>query len=430
MKKYSFIAIVVLAALMAAACSRSGKLSPEADENAWMYDETLPVPIRLGGSDVFSLQTKAFDGQITSFNDLPIRVCAVDLNLGTNFANVGWDADKGYCTGVTTFEGDDDDKLFMNVRAKVTSQNNVVFLGSGDAEMSRYYPYSETQKIKVDNLELTKSTGKNYSFIAYYSPSAAQAPSVDANNVLYKTFALLPAEANPANNIDVLWGRVDAQPIFEESEWNGYYQGFNARYIRTKRATDAQYTPVLKFQHVTSCIHIFVRAENQAARESWNGNAGGTTGDVTVNNLKIAPKIPYVKMNLLTGELSLDESKGKKPTTYYDYDTTVDIHPIEANTEYSTGFFVMPGARTTDDKISITFTIAINGGENKDQTVELPLPTYNDGYSDVVGYQAGVEYNYYINVKALVESEIKASLSTWDPNSGAAQLGPGIIDLE
>ncbi len=92
----------------------------------------------------------------------------------------------------------------------------------------------------------------------------------------------------------------------------------------------------------------------------------------------------------------------------------------------------MPGERSEEQRISVTFDINVVGGSNATKTVDLPLPTYLDEttQTDVIGYKAGVEYNYYISVESIEEIYLKTSLTGWDSTSGAGQLGDQTIVLE
>lgn len=437
MKKLSIIALAV-AAVALWACSKSG---PAADPaNAWMFDETLPVPIQLGGGEGFSVYTKAIEGKIETLVDKEIRVSAIDLHLGVDPDAQGWSDELGYCTGVTTAPLAADDIYFDAVRAKVNAEGYVKFLSgtTGNTEMKRYYPFSETKKVKNGDDVKYMHMGSNYSFIAYYTPAITQAPVLE-NGRMLKKFRMLTN--NDSYNLDVLWARVDAKPglIHDDTQLaaddaanDGFLRGFNARYQRyfakqNGGVLSPDDTPELKFQHAASMIHIFVKAENTEAEASFSGN-------LTVTNMKLNTKINYVALDLLSGELIADPSPAGTQAIVLDYNPkSTAIHPVAGEgEEYNEGFFVVPGERSEEQRISVTFDINVVGGSNATKTVDLPLPTYLDEttQTDVIGYKAGVEYNYYISVESIEEIYLKTSLTGWDSTSGAGQLGDQTIVLE
>lgn len=438
MKKLSIIAWAILAVTLWA-CSKSG---PAVDpDTAWVFDETLQVPIQLGGGANFSVYTKAIEGKIESLEDKEIRVSAIDLHLGTNADAQGWVDELGYCTGVTTAALADDDIYLNAVRAKVDGDGYVKFLSgtSGNTVMKRYYPFSETKKIMDGEETKYKHLGNNYSFIAYYTPSITQAP-VMQNGRMLKKFRMLTN--NDAFNLDILWARVDAKPglvpdpkelAADNTANDGYLRGFNGRYqryfARQNGGTLAlEDTPELKFKHAASMVHIFVKAESAEAETSFSGN-------LTVTNMKLNTKINFVALDLLSGELIADPTPSGNQSVELDYNPkTTAVQPVysESGTEYNAGFFVLPGARSEEEKISVTFDIVVVGGTTVTKTVDLPLPTYEDDVTgdDVDGYKAGVEYNYYISIESIEEIYLKTSILDWDTNSGAQHLGNQTIIFE
>lgn len=437
MKKLSIIAWAVLAVTLWACSKSESTVDPE---TAWAFDETLPVPIQLGGGDGFSVYTKAIEGKILSLENKEIRVSAIDLHLGVDPDAQGWSDELGYCTGITTAPLAADDIYLDAVRAKVNNEGYVKFLSgsSGSTEMKRYYPFSETKKVKDGDDVKYMHMGNNYSFIAYYTPAITQAPVIE-NGRMLKKFRMLTN--NDAYNLDILWARVDAKPglVPDETQLaaddpanDGYLRGFNARYQRhfaklNGGVLSPEDTPELKFQHAASMIHIFVRAESPEAEASFSGN-------LSVTNMKLNTKFNYLALDLISGELIADPSPAGNQSIVLDYNPkSTTIHPVYGDgEEYNDGFFVMPGARSETEKVSVTFDIIVAGGTTTTKTVDLPLPTYEDEVTatDVNGYKAGVEYNYYISIESIEEIYLKTSLLSWDSTSGAEQLGDQTITFE
>ena len=442
MKKLSIIAWAILAVTLWA-CSKSG---PAVDpDTAWVFDETLQVPIKLGGGEDFSVYTKAaekvtdldvFDGTDNNY----LYVYAVDLHLGVDPVAEGWSADSNYCTkhNIGANQLSDDDYLFgvagnkpTPLKATVNSSNFIEF-----TDGARYYPYSETRKVDGKLMHM----GKNYSFIAFNTPNMTNSSFkpelvIDPNSGasrLVKKFYLKPSNTDEWNK-DVLWARVDAQPGLYPDEMelaaddpanDGYFRGINARYMR-KLAEDNAGIPVypeLKFHHAVSMIHIIVKAEEGA------GTAIASSG-LKVNNLKVNAKYTTLALDVLNGEV-FPYPGSSIESSYQLLYPSVDIIPTEAGQEYNQGFFVMPGVRTEsevqsqDERVSITFDIVLPGISPSTKTVALPLPT------ETKSYKAGTEYTYYISIQSPEQIYLRTSLSSWDSTSGAEELGNQVIPFE
>ena len=180
MKKYSFIAIVVLAAFMAAACSRS-KLSPEADENAWMYDETLPVPIQLGANDIPDLvTTKALP--VVSTDQLKFKVLMMDINEGYVTPKVG-------------------SRILLNEWAQGDGTNLRFLASRNGTVVKHYYPMVPDTVSRF-----------NYSFFAAHYPNTDDVMSqvsetVTAPGTAYVTFPLKTGTADHFN-VDILHAKA------------------------------------------------------------------------------------------------------------------------------------------------------------------------------------------------------------------------------
>lgn len=436
MKKLSIIAWALMAVTLWA-CSKSG---PAVDPNtAWVFDETLQVPIQLGGGDNFSVYTKAvekvtsldvFDGYDNDF----LYVYAVDLHLGVDPLAEGWSADSNYCTkhDIAANELTEDDYLFGVNSNKPTPLKASVNPSTGLIEFldgARYYPYSETRKVDGKLMHM----GKNYSFIAFNTPNMSNnswrpdliTDATTGETRLLKKFYLKPSNSDEWNK-DVLWARVDAEPGLypDENELaadnpdnDGYFRGINARYLR-KLAADNDNVPVypeLKFQHAVSMIHIIVKAEDGA------GDAIALSG-LTVNNLKVNAKYTTLGLDVLTGEVIPFPGTDMDTSSQLLYPSN-DIVPTEAGTEYNQGFFVMPGVRTEsedqteDERVTITFDIVLPGIAASTKTVALPLPT------ETKSYKAGTEYTYYLSIQSPEQIYLRTSLFSWDTTSGAQELG-------
>ena len=375
MKKYSFIAIVVLAIALSA-CTQKELLPMEAmGENAWMYDETLPVPILFGNNSGMQVTTKGT--AINNMSDLCnldyFEMMAVDFGQSTPDVLL----DRVHATGII----DPND----NTKYKVQ------FLDAGGSAVTRYYP------------QTTAAERRNYSFFSYYIPFESTAnPNVSiSNGEMNATFAL-----NPDHNEDILWARADATDLSDGTK------GFNAQYIRRARDLNVLDVsqPVLNFSHSASLIHIIVRAGSADATDAQRAFAEASFEDasgvlLTVGKLKFCPHWSNASLNLKTGVLT---NSGRN-NTKFNYTSTA-VKPTAGGVEYGTGLFIIPGAREDTDIPSIDFTITTPEGEKEVHDVLLTPPSG--------GFVAGQNYNYYINVSSLEQVDIWLSLDSWPNNPG------------
>lgn len=486
MKKYSLIAIIVLAALVVAACNRNrNKLSPEADENAWMYDETLPVPIQFGSSgSPFTVESKGL--AITSLTDLEFNILAMDFSKAIGKAS-GYNVatlDEGANNGTSILLPGVDATIVHKTPSPLPEGDYVQFKKNGNA-ITRYYPM---------NAPATEADRSYYSFVAYKVPQGASllvgddasasadrmATAIDresgaaTNQAVYAYFKTLPSRTNAAvdRNVDVLWGRADAdtddsasgiQP-FDGGVSYGNIYGFNARYMRVTQSQDptnfnnGDYLPQIKLEHRLSAIQIIVKADvseggffllnNKKTDDPLDDEpvvvtnvadyTNGTYGNsryVPMMNIKdvlFNPVISSAQLNLRTGEVTVDSRSGQAPHEPWGSGASAsDFHPIYTGvndfsvpvdprvtdgyvygTDNSLSFYiyVIPGARTNDQAPQITFTLDTNGVESDNPVITLTMPNYDATHK---GFKPGYTYTYTLSVKGVPEMAAMVELSGW-----------------
>jgi len=327
MKKYSFIAIVVLAGALAA-CTQKELLPLESlGPDAWIYDETLPVPIQFQSGDIAGMETKALP--IDDIDDVQFRVLMMD-NIST------------YAQPKTG------DPVFLDMIWAKSTSGNVSFLdGENGSVVHKYYPMS------ADTL-----SRYNYSFFAARYPTSGSSSVVNAPSEAYVTFPLRTGD-NDIYNLDILHASASA-PSFEDG--GEKYMGFNARYIRKARELGrTDFVPALGFYHVASQIVIKVKASDATAAKSFyedaNGNDSydnGETVKLKVGNFSITPRYSSAKLDLLTGALTPTDAATYDGNSYAFFTgememptTTPKQYPYsETDSGNSVGIFIIPGERT------------------------------------------------------------------------------------
>lgn len=167
--------------------------SPVSFEDAWMYDESLPVPVQFGTSGVM---TKAM---IESSSDM----------VGRNFRVFAFDRDSD---AILT---EDDGLMLRDGVAQCVAKDGKAVL---NLKSPYYYPqYSET----------------NFSFYSYYSSATSENLTVEVDS--RRVCVTMPV----AVTTDILWAKSYVEA------GNGY----NAEYMRKGNSA-----PTFKFSHPAACL--------------------------------------------------------------------------------------------------------------------------------------------------------------------------------
>lgn len=405
MKKFSIIALVVLAG--ASWACRKNVAEPENPyaDAPWAIDESLPVPIQFGLDDStpFGIETKGAPIESANFASAKLKITAVDLNSTTTYTT-----SKGF--------------LFYDAPATV-SAGFIQFLDGEGEPITRYYPQVSKAEDRL-----------NYSFIGYQVPDEEIQDPGSVHPPLTRTFYLKPnkSSAGADNNVDILWARSDATDITYEQVT---YHGFNAQYIRKARlaGTDvlAARRPNLAFAHKTALVHFVVRGETLANGGDETYTYGNGLAIYSIKDLKVAVRREQAKLDLETGDLTNYGSAVSANYRLYDtfaawsenYKVDVKDRTSTPNgLEYGTGIFLIPGERTagTDD-LKIQFTLVNNALNDSDTygvstPITLPLPYIGDTQN--TGYEAGKAYTYYITVQSATQIKIQASVADWNSYTG------------
>ena len=215
--------MVVFAALaFLASCSNqeSTQPAPSGDEEAWVYDESLPVPVMFTTPQI-TVQSKA------AVNDM------VGLEVGV------FGLDRTGHWGEATSEN----VLMYNTQATVSSRQDRGLTFSPQV----YYPMTNDV---------------NFNFYGYYPYSA---------DVAYENSRRYEVTYENIGTIDILWAKEVANQI---SDGINTYEGFNARYVR--KAIDPinnnpNALPSLVFEHLLTGMKFSVRLAEPAVNIRFKG---------------------------------------------------------------------------------------------------------------------------------------------------------------
>ena len=210
------------AAAVFAGCSKNNvETTPVADEDAWMYDATLPVPIRLGastntltkGNPIETLEQ--MDGKLFGFYAINSGKDSLEGAWSTNVPNMPlslkFDGVQGHYNAAT---------------------RRFDFVGGP-------YYYDQTDWTP-------------YTFYGYYAhvKDVTNPDYVETQEGVIATEKIFVRLGIGHN--DILWGKAEADSVKTTSGETCW--GFNAPYLR-----NGGNQPVMTFKHMTSCVSFKVQ---------------------------------------------------------------------------------------------------------------------------------------------------------------------------
>lgn len=316
MNRILFVSAVVAALV---SCAKQ----PAMNENAWVNDESLSVPIQFAPSALVSTDTKSINyGLITggTMSNLDVGIVSV-AEYESAGAPVEWDRN---------LEG----SILIDNLAVTTSRTGAVVFSP-----KLYYPFGNKYA---------------YSFYSYYPYRNAEGETAEIVDGAYKI-------TYPLGNTDILWAESKAV------EYNDVL-GYNAAYCRAVKlgGEDTTYYPKLQYKHfLTALVFKIVGKDADIADYDVKVNGMQLVNTASTATLCIADS-KGIGAGVLTGN-------GNTGTIGF---TDLDIAPTATSTELCT-ILALPSTNYTAD---ITLTV---DGANR-STVRIPvgdrLSSYNAGY--------------------------------------------------
>ena len=373
------IALYILAAAaIFAGCGKNNiETSPVADEDAWMYDATLPVPIRLGastntltkGNPIETLEQ--MDGKLFGF---------YAINSGKDPLEGAWSTNVPNMPLSLEFDGV---QGHYNAAAR-----RFDFVGGP-------YYYDQTDWTP-------------YTFYGYY------AHVKDVTNPDYvvtqegmitsdRIFVRLGIGHN-----DILWGKAEGESVTTANGQTCY--GFNAPYLRNGGSQ-----PVMKFKHMTACVTFNVQlvgADNITMRV----DSLQVLNTPVYANLVIASNVPTIKEGAFS------------PTTV---EGTIDLGGLPQTISATStklgneSLFIYPGT-------SYNVKLSYSYGTSEDSYIAELKPVTKvrgeDGSeTNVAGFIAGYHYKYNFKVYSPEEIVIEAEIEPYIPAFGTDADGNDIV---
>ena len=252
--------LIIAAALAFAGCSKVG---PEhSDPNAWMYDESLPVPVMLGtpGAEVL---TKVGIGNDDLPTD-PVGIFALDKDADSE----NWGNASPSC-------------LLVNEKATIVD-GNITF------DKTKYYPLESSH---------------NFTFYSYY-------PFYNQYTKLVGSQYKLTYTLSGTKDRDILWAIAEATSIeYRKSDGTiSTVSGYNAAYMRKGGEI-----PKLTYKHLLTALTFKLKSSAEDAEKLEQANATITGLKITDTDPCVLPEQAYCVTQILEG--IYESAKTGKP--YY-----------------------------------------------------------------------------------------------------------------
>lgn len=358
--------MVVFAALaFLASCSNqeNTQLVSEEDNEAWVYDESLPVPVTFAEPEV-SIESKALiSGQIKGAT-LPEGLDIGVFALATGEGAQSWGTDA---------EG----TLINNKRVVTGTGGSITF------DPVVYYPMTSDQA---------------FSFFGYYPYN---------NDVTLSTNCEVSLDVN--GYTDILWGKAYATPL--QDGLNGY----NAAYVRRLKQAEGgeDRMPKLAFKHVLTALKFQAQLED----------AGLTSDEVKVSRLRLVNATNKILMRIAKSEEDVAGylepelvSQGKGDIWIRQVASASGSGSLNQVLNSDPADLGAPVLVEPGQSYTVEIDIVIGGNTT---TLQCPVERVNKEQP----FMAGYEYTLLVKVKSPVEVEIvETSLEEWKPGGGTGDI--------
>lgn len=433
MRKYFVFAAAALVVLAACQKKNAEPVAPIKDP-AWLNDESLPVPIEIGGQDI--AETKGSPISSTDFSNSNFRYSVIAFNKENDAVM------KGFEGGVLAHNANG--ALDADTGDDLTNQNVVEFLDNSGVKKDMYYPYLYKEKYTTGNV--TSYITGAYNFYGFrIDGSAPTITGTSINGIEMGTNDIIWAEAVASGTDETAanLGNTSVGRNYEDSK------GFSARYIRgirreyvTNNHSMADYIdalPHLKFKHITSQIQFYINAFDQIAEYTLR-NAHVAISDITIGGTTYTPPtssspIPSplaetANLNIKTGTFTYAESDYG---TIHVTNIASNFSITQAGAQCGDPLFIAPF--TGNILLTISLTLPNMTESEEIQTVLVAPAIAQVGDPGDANYREPVAqgtfapnyiYKFTISLESIEKINIIASLEDW--GSVIEPAAPTVID--
>ena len=382
MKNINSVIMTGALLLIAAGCSKSkveviNESQPQ--EDAWVNDLSLPVPIEFSAPSALSKATPSGPVEGTVMDDLDIGIFALAVTDGQP---------------ETPSHGGPHTQIWNTSNAASVLLDNEHASTGTDGSISldevKYYP--------VDS-------DYSYSFFGYYPYTATVDTHTDYIRILFNI-----------GYTDILYAADHAQKFSAIQD----LIGFNAEYVRWLKRTSNYYDlhgPKLDFKHMLTSLKISAVIKNLGAEEQ---------GNIRIQSVKLKNAYNdaylYVADSRTEGNLSgqivgnrieVIELKKNTAGTGEAENLVTDFSSVELGSEnaYLSEFIVVSG-----QKYTFEVTFGIWDGEGFSSTV---TKEYTISKNEPDTFRAGTRYNVLFELDQALNLELKYTLTNWVDNGTA-----------
>lgn len=385
MKRLGIIILGALAMLMAG-CSKDITPSPSNDPDAWMYNETLPVPIRFSASTEPATKGAAIN-EAKDMEGKQFGFFAVSSQVTDWKEDTGLEMPQNALATCKLVEGTDDQVQFTFDQGPY------------------YYP---------------QTYADNFTFYGYHA--------IRAENYVRQSPDSLFVVVE-VGKTDILWAKAKAEPSKAKVDDGNLYEGFNARYIRK---TGNQ--PVMNFKHSTACVSFKAKTEYSDFATNNEGKDRITVTGVTVLKtvsaavLRIAVK-DDVTVDRNGKPIIQDEWEGSlRPTGFKDLSANdVKTEPLTDKAEsLCSDFFLAPS-----ETVTVRLDYTVDSGEMKTKSYSSTYtlaPEFTSEGTDMTGFHAGYKYNYNFIIYTPERIAIEATVEEYKSAFGKDGEGNDIFE--
>ena len=367
MKKFALY-FLAAAALFAGCSEKNIEPSVNADD-AWMYDETLPVPIRFSASS--GSLTKGAINNVSDMVGKTFGFYAVDS--GADHANPaeGW--------SIST------PNLSMPQGAMATCEE----IGDGKVRFNFLegpYYYEQTDWTP-------------YTFYGYYAHiEDIEAPDYSEDQYENKTSEYIYVFLN-IGQTDILWGKAaPAAPGSVETSKGSIAYGFNAPYLR-----NGGKQPFMTFKHVTACLEVTAQVE--ASKQAGASPVKMTIKEFELKEVPIKDALFIAHKDATKEGTFANQARRQTGSLFM---KGIDPAMILTDSPQSIGnsLFLSP----VQGPITTSLKYVVGGTEFTTNIVLNPQG----------GFEAGKRYRYNFKIAApeqiIIEATVEPYIDAWDEN--------------
>lgn len=409
MKRISVI-FQMLLVIFVAGCSKDVETDIKPAADAWIYDETLPVPIQFGANS-FNVDVKSAFNDMTDLVDQRLGVIALDVQK--EWVEAGAKNDEVICL---------DDEIVTCGYDESYARYMLKF------DQPRYYPYQSYC---------------NFSFFAYHKGDNNNSPVYEQERVR------LPISEGVWGNQDLIYARADADTLFVKysdeinpvtdepygyvpaikgEDATAFYNGFNASYIRyiakdkPSNGLNHSYTthlPALNFTHPATNIRFMAVFDKGTSpvdvvptikRVSIKGDEIYSGADLVIVHKDAGQEGQFDVSGYEKGTVALRNEQGT---------AAFDITPTYDGVELGDGFFFQPISADSP----LTLLLTIDNGQ-KEEEIEVEIGKHPE-------FKAGHFYIYELRMHRSVGVKITvASVAPWLDGWADAGVTPDSIGQE